>query len=116
MSGEATNTGKKISSQITNGSISIPHKWLSRRDEIKFPHLRLRRVWGNFILSRLLSHSWGIKIEPFVIREEIFFPTFVASPLMWEKPIPISLQTGIGSIPMFSDIRKMMELPNSDVL
>ena len=97
MSGEATNVGKIISSQITNGSILMPHDWLSRRDEIKIPHERRSRKWGIFISSRQLSQSWGIKIEPFVIHEEIFFPTFVAAPLMWEKPIPISLQTGYRS-------------------
>ena len=75
----------------------MPHSWLSSCDKIKIPHLRLRRSWGIFISSRLLSQSWGIKIEPFVICEEIIFPTFVASPLMWEKPIPISLQTGYRS-------------------
>ena len=88
MSGAATNTGKKISSQITNGSILIPHEWLSRRDEIKFPHARRSRKWGNFISSQLLSHEWGSKIEPFVIREEIFFPVFVAAPLIQEKSHP----------------------------
>ena len=64
MSGEATNVGKKISSRITNGSILIPHKWLSRRDEIKLPHARHSRKGGSFISSQLLSQEWGIKIEP----------------------------------------------------
>ena len=82
------NRDGQISSLITHGSILIPHSWLSSCDEIKFPHLRLRRAWGNFISSRLLSHSWGIKIEPFVIREEIFFPVFVAAPLIQEKSHP----------------------------
>ena len=81
MSGEATNVGKIISSQITNGSILMPHDWLSRRDEIKIPHARRSRKWGIFILSQLLSQEWGIKIEPWVMSEEIY-------------PIPISLQTG----------------------
>ena len=81
MSGEATNVGKKISSRITNGSILMPHDWLSRRDEIKIPHERRSRKWGIFILSQLLSQEWGIKIEPWVMSEEIY-------------PIPISLQTG----------------------
>ena len=56
--------GKIISSQITNGSILMPHDWLSRRDEIKIPHERRSRKWGIFILSQLLSQEWGIKIEP----------------------------------------------------
>ena len=48
MSGKATNVEKKISSQSTNGSIFIPHEWLSRRDEIKLPHARRSRKWGSF--------------------------------------------------------------------
>ena len=59
MSGEATNEGKTDSSRVTNGTFPIPHEWLSRRDEIKIPHERLRE-WGIFILSQLLSHEWGI--------------------------------------------------------
>ena len=82
------NRDGQISSLITHGSILIPHSWLSSRDEIKIPHLRLRRAWGIFISSLLQSHSWGIKIEPFVIREEIFFPVFVAAPLIQEKNHP----------------------------
>ena len=38
----------------------IPHSWLSSCDKIQIPHLRLRRLWGICISSRLLSHSWGI--------------------------------------------------------
>ena len=72
MSGEATNTGKKISSRITNGSILIPHEWLSRRDVIKFPHARRSRKWGNFILSQLLSHD--------VMSEEIYPSLFLSRP------------------------------------
>ena len=36
---------------------------------------------------------------PFVIQGEFSFPIFVASPLIWENPIPNSLQNGIGSFP-----------------
>ena len=80
MSGAATNTGKKISSQITNGSILIPHEWLSRRDEIKIPHKRQSREWGIFILSQLLSHEWGIANVPFVTREEFSPSLFLSRP------------------------------------
>ena len=76
------------SSFVTHGTFPLPHSWLSSCDKIKIPHSRLRRSWGIFISSRLLSHSWGIKIEPFVIREEIFFPVFVAAPLIQEKSHP----------------------------
>ena len=92
------NRDGQISSLITHGSIVIPHLWLSSCDKIKFPHLRLRRgAWGNFISSRLLSHSWGIKIEPFVICEEIFFLYSWLRHSYRKKPIPISLQTGYRS-------------------
>ena len=64
MSGEATNVGKIISSQITNGSILMPYDWLSRHDEIKIPHAQHSGKWGIFILSQLLSQDWGSKIEP----------------------------------------------------
>ena len=63
----------------------------------KFPTSHDRRSWGIVISPRLLSHSWGIGNVPFVTREEFSIPIFVASPLIWEYPIPISLQTGIGS-------------------
>ena len=59
-----TNTGKKISSRITNGSILIPHEWLCRSTEIKIPHARRSLKWGIFISARLLSHEWGINIDP----------------------------------------------------
>ena len=87
------------SSLVTHGTFPIPHSWLSSCDKIKIPHSRLRRSWGIFISSRLLSHSWGIGNVPFVTCEEFVFPSFVASPLMRENPIPISLQTGSGSFP-----------------
>ena len=62
------------SSFITHGTFLLPHSWLSSCDEIKIPHSRLRRSWGIFFSSRLLSHSWGSKNVPFVIHEELFFP------------------------------------------
>ena len=85
------------SSLVTHGTFPIPHSWLSSCDKIKIPHSRLCRSWEIFISSRLLRHSWGIGNVPFVTREEFVFPSFVASPLMRENPIPISLQTGSGS-------------------
>ena len=51
----------------------MPHSWLSSCDKIKIPHLWLCRSWGNFISSRPLFQSRGIKIEPFVICEENYF-------------------------------------------
>ena len=62
------------SSFITHGTFLLPHSWLSSCDEIKIPHSRLRRSWGIFFSSRLLSHLWGSKNVPFVIHEELFFP------------------------------------------
>ena len=62
------------SSFITHGTFLLPHSWLSSCDEIKIPHSRLRRSWGIFFSSRLLSHSWGSKNVPFVIHEELIFP------------------------------------------
>ena len=47
----------------------------------------------------MLRHSWGIGNVPFVTHEEFCFPVFVASPLIRENPIPISLQTGSSSFP-----------------
>ena len=79
----------------------IPHSWLSSCGKIKIPHSRLRRSWGIFISSRLLSHSWGSRNVPFVIHEEFIFSSFVASRLMRKKPHPISFQTGYGSFPHF---------------
>ena len=87
------------SSFVTHGTFPLPHSWLSSCDKIKIPHSRLRRLWGIFISSRLLSHSWGSGNVPFVTHEEFSFPIFVAAPLIWEKPIPISLQTGSSSFP-----------------
>ena len=87
------------SSFVTHGTFPLPHSWLSSCDKIKIPHSRLRRSWGIFISSRLLSHSWGSGNVPFVTHEEFYFPIFVASPLIWENPIPISLQTGSSSLP-----------------
>ena len=57
MSGEATNVGKRNSSQITNGTLPIFHSWLSSCDEIIIPHERrsisvqLCRYSKNIILS-----------------------------------------------------------------
>ena len=64
MSGEATNTGKKNSLRITNGTFQIPHEWRSRRDEIKIPHEWQSHDWGIFISSQLLSHEWGSSNVP----------------------------------------------------
>ena len=80
MSGGATNTGKKISSRITNGSILIPQEWLSRRDEIKIPHERRSRKWGIFILLQLLRQEWGIWNVPWVMNEEFFPSLFLSRP------------------------------------
>ena len=63
-----------ISSLITHGSILMPHSWSSSCDKIRFPHLRLRCLWGIFISSSLLSHSWKIGNVPFVNLQEFLFP------------------------------------------
>ena len=76
----------------------------------KFPHSSLKAhnifpihglavvVKEIFSSPRLLSHSWGKYYVPFVIHGEIYFPTFVASPLKGKNPIPISPQHGIGTL------------------
>ena len=64
MSGEATNVGKRNSSQITNGTFPIFHEWLSRRDEIIIPHERQSREWGIIISLQLLSQEWKIGNVP----------------------------------------------------
>ena len=76
----------------------FPHSWLGTCGEKKFPHSRLRRSWGNFFPHACQAIRGENGNVPFVTHEEFFIPIFVASPLIWEYPIPISLQTGIGSI------------------
>ena len=80
MSGEATNVGKRNSSQITNGTLPIFHEWLSRRDEIKIPHERQSREWGILISSQLLSQEWKIGNVPWVMSEEFYPSLFLSRP------------------------------------
>ena len=80
MSGEATNVGKRNSSQITNGTFPIVHEWLSRRDEIIIPHERRSREWGIIISSQLLSQEWKIGNVPWVMSEEFYPSLFLSRP------------------------------------
>ena len=68
------------------GEKNSPTRGFAARRGIFFPHAcqAIRGENGNV---------------PFVTHEEFFFPIFVASPLIWENPIPNSLQNGIGSVP-----------------
>ena len=54
--------------------------------------MRLRRAWGIFISSRLLSHSW-------FVRKFFFLYSWLRHSYR-KNPIPISLQTGSSSFPV----------------
>ena len=98
------------SSFITHGTFLLPHSWLSSCDEIKIPHSRLRRSWGIFFSSRLLSHSWGSKNVPFVIHEELFFPHSSLRDSWGKNPSLFLSRPGMAHIRMSASLAQLLKI------
>ena len=88
----------------------FPHLWLSSCDRIKIPHSRLRRSWGIFFSSRLLSHSWGSKNVPFVIHEELFFPHSSLRDSWGKNPSLFLSRPGMAHIRMSASLAQLLKI------